>query len=468
MKSAFPIAVTLALLPLAHTYARPASGQLQVSSANPRYFADPAGKIVFLTGSHTWGNLQDYQYESQLSPPQMDFGAYLDFLKRHHHNFFRLWAWESSMNPGAKQTTISYDPTPYQRKGPGMALDGKPRFDLSLFNPAYFQRLRNRVKAAGNKGIYASVMLFNGFSIEGKGNVGGDPWQGHPFNPRNNVNGIDGGTGSATHTLSNSTVTAFQEAYVRKVIDTINDLDSVLYEISNEDTGTPGDTAWQIHFIRFIKACEATKPKQHPVGMTRQWPDGDDITLVESVADWISPGAKMPISDGRKIVLNDTDHSYFWIGLKADGLSAQRDWVWENLARGNQCLFMDPYLDPSHDPDRNHPSGRRPDPYWDTLRQAMGQARDYAERLDLRAATPHEEWASTKFCLANPGKQYLVYLPQGGEVTVDLTAASGTLAVEWLQLTQHRVIRASAVSGGSKRTLQAPLAGAAVLFLRSK
>ncbi|MBM4083536.1 MAG: hypothetical protein FJ272_02005 [Planctomycetes bacterium] len=45
--------------------------------------------------------------------------------------------------------------------------------------------------------------------------------------------------------------------------------------------------------------------------------------------------------------------------------------------------------------------------------------------------TPRNDLASTQYCLADPGKEYLVYLPEGGEVTVDLTAASRTLAVEW-------------------------------------
>ncbi len=35
------------------------SGPLRVSSANPRYFADGTGKVVYLTGSHTWANFQD-------------------------------------------------------------------------------------------------------------------------------------------------------------------------------------------------------------------------------------------------------------------------------------------------------------------------------------------------------------------------------------------------------------------------
>ncbi len=451
----------------AQRQALPAQGPLRVHPTNPRYFTDGSGKAIFLTGSHTWGNLQDYRYATLPSPPMLDFSAYLDFLQRHHHNFFRLWTWESAFNPNAKQGTIRYGPMPYQRPGPGTALDGEPRFDVIRFNQAYFDRLRTRVTAARDRGIYVSVMLFNGFSIEGKGNVGGDPWQGHPFNPSNNVNGIDGGGSSSIHTLSNRTVTAQQEAYVRKVIDTVNDLDNVLYEITNEDTGRPANTAWQYHIIRFIKQYEATKARQHPVGMTATWPAGEDA-LLASPADWISPAAKLPLADGHKVILNDTDHSYFWTGLKADGPAAQRAWVWGNFTRGSQCLFMDPYLDPSHDPGRNQPVGGQPDPYWETLRKAMGLTRTVAERMNLAAAKPHDELASSRFCLAEPGREYLVYLPQGGEVTVDLSAASGNLNVEWMDPVEGKITRAKPVPGGARRTLQTPFPGDAVLHLSSE
>ena len=36
--------------------------------------------------------------------------------------------------------------------------------------------------------------------------------------------------------MQNGAITALQEAYVRKVVDTVNDLDNVLYEISNESS----------------------------------------------------------------------------------------------------------------------------------------------------------------------------------------------------------------------------------------
>jgi hypothetical protein len=442
-------------------------GPLRVHPTNPCYFTDGSGRCILLTGSHTWGSLQDYTYATQPSPPSMDFSAYLAFLRQHNHNFFRLWVWESSFNPDAKQGIIRYDPMSYERSGPSLALDGKPKFDLTLFNHVYFDRLRSRVMAARDNGIYASIMLFNGFSIEGKGNVGGDPWQGHPFNPKNNVNGLDAGSGKAIHTLSNPAVTAYQEAYVRHVIDTVNDLDNVLYEISNEDSGGPDDTAWQIHMIRFIKSYEAGKAKQHPVGMTQQWPEGSEAALLTSPADWISPGTKMFTADGRKVLINDTDHSYFWTALKADGLFAQRVWVWENFTQGNQCLFMDPYLDPSHDPGRNYPAGGRPDPYWDTLRDAMGWTLAYAERMNLAATVPHNELASTGFCLADPNTEYLIYQPKGGEgFSVELSA--GTYHYEWFDPARGQIVaggNVQAANGGEQ--FRDPFAGDAVLYLKA-
>ena len=164
-------------------------------------------------------------------------------MAKHNHNFFRLWTWENTFNPGVKQGTVYYGPQmPYLRPGPELALDGKPKFDLTQFDPSYFDRMRKFITAARDKGMYVAVMLFNGFSVVGKGNVGGDAWQGHYCNPKNNINGIDGGADGKVHTLADPAVTALQEAYIRKIIDTVNDLDNVLYEIANEDSGSPEPT----------------------------------------------------------------------------------------------------------------------------------------------------------------------------------------------------------------------------------
>jgi hypothetical protein len=144
----------------------PAVGPLQVSASNPRYFATPDGRAVYLTGAHTWTNLQDAGPSDP--PPAFDHVAYLDMLESHGLNFTRLWTWEQSRWTPSLLEEFWYAPPVYERTGPGSALDGGAKFDLTRMNQAYFDRMRARVVEAGERGIYVSVMLFNGWSTEDK------------------------------------------------------------------------------------------------------------------------------------------------------------------------------------------------------------------------------------------------------------------------------------------------------------
>ena len=319
------------------------SGPLRVSAQNPRYFTDASGRAILLSGSHTWTNFQDAGPGDP--PPAFDFTAYLNFLTSHHHNFTELWRWEQVKFNTETSTIYFYAPTPYLRVGPGTALDGKPKFDLTQFDPAYFDRMRQRVIDLGQRGIYVSIMLFDGWSISNKGGQN-NAWPGHPFNKSNNINGIDGdldhnGEGEETQTLQDPAVSALQDAYVRRVIDAVNDLDNVLYEVSNESTGGNAEVAWQQHIITLVKQYESGKPKQHPVGMTALFPNGNDADLFASTADFISPAAPGNISDtpaatGAKVILHDTDHICGSCG--GDG-----PWVWKSFTRGVSPVLMDAY-----------------------------------------------------------------------------------------------------------------------------
>ncbi len=108
-----------------------------------------------------------------------------------------------------------------------------------------------------------------------------------------------------------------------------------------------------------------------------------------------------------------------------------------------------------------------PSPTWqDSARQAMGQARRYAERMDLAAMRPDERLSNTRYCLAAPGKEYLVFQHNKGEFTVDLKDAAGVLSVEWLNVNTDRAIEAKAVEGGAVRTFTTPFPGPAALHLK--
>ena len=456
----------------------PATGPLRVCQENPCYFADGRGKVVYLTGSHTWGNLKNM---GKADPPEeFDFEGYLDFLTRHNHNFIRMWTWELS--------TYTYDgalvyaePFPWQRTGPGTALDGKPRFDLERFNEGYFDRLRARVVAAGERGIYVSVMLFEGHGLHAS-----EPpwrWDGHPFNVHNNINGINGdpsgdGIGIKTHTLAIEAVTAIQEAYVRKVVDTVNDLDNVLYEIANESGAY--STEWQYHIIRYIHEYETAKPKQHPVGMTFQFARkkeqrGTNAALFDSPADWISPNPDggyrddPPVADGSKVILSDTDH--LW------GIGGNQAWVWKSFCRGLNPIFMDPYRQvKDKGPEEQKETtwtdhlSRLPelDPRWHPIRRSMGYTRAFAERMSLAATPPRSDLADSEYCLAAEGREYLVYLPEGGSVIVDLSAARKPLAVEWFDPTTGESVEGGTAPGQGRQKLTPPFDGEAVLCLTSK
>jgi len=169
-----------------------AMGPLVVHPRNPRYFQNSAtGELVVLTGSHTWPNLVDM---GPSDPPEaFDFAAQLDWMTTLNHNFMRLWTWELAdwdTKPLRDGRLHIVAPQPYARTGPGEALDGKPRFDLTQFDSEYFRRLRDRVEAAREQGIYTAVMLFEGWGLQ----FSPDAWEAHPFHPKNNINGIDGDT----------------------------------------------------------------------------------------------------------------------------------------------------------------------------------------------------------------------------------------------------------------------------------
>jgi hypothetical protein len=443
----------------------PARVPLRVDPDNPRYFVDGSGKAILLVGSHTWNNLIDM---GKSDPPEaFDYAAYLNFLDKHGHNFIRLWAWDSitwdtRANRGlGKDFVHNIAPLPWTRPGPGNATDGKPKFDLQKFNDAYFQRLRARVSDAGKRGIYVSVMLFEGWGLmhanRGRAAPEGWAWRGHPFHPDNNINGInadpDGdGQNLQVHNLANPAVNAIQTAYIRKVVDTVNDLDNVLYEVINEG----GEKEWDWWVVKTIKDYEQSKPKQHPVGITGHGAERVD-SMLASPADWISPGRRdgygedPPAWDGKKVSLHDTDH--IW------GVGGNAAWVWKSFLRGHNPIFMDPY--------DGSILGQPGDPRWEPIRRSMGDVRKLAQRVHLASMTPQEALASSGFCLANAGKEYLVFVPQGS-VTVDLSAAKGTLRAEWLDVASGKSTAGDAVRGGARRELKSPSAEVAVLYLRAE
>ena len=217
------------------------------------------------------------------------------------------------------------------------------------------------------------------------------------------------------------------------------------------------------NFIRFIRQCEAAKPRQHPVGMTAvfnilngSWAT-DNRVLFDSPADWISPGLdpykdSPPAADGKKVIIADVDH--IW------PTPPHRGWIWECFLRGIQPILMDTYC-----------YGK---PEWtsveeqEALRKQMGYALDLARKVNLATMTPRPELASTTYCLANPGNEYLVYQPKrSAAFSVELKA--GTYRYEWFDPGKGGAADSgSTESSGQTREFKAPFEGDAVLYLSAQ
>lgn len=466
----------------------PFTRPLSVHPTNGRYFTDDGVRAVYLTGSHTWATLQETGLEGG---PPFPLAEYLEFMAAHGHNFLRLWMFEQPRRASWTAAEILFTPLPWARTGPGLAADGLPKFNLDVWDERFFARLRERVLAAGERGIYVSVMLFQGWSLHKLDAPFGDPWPFHPFNGANNVNdvavpygGRDDDVHACLHSLHNPGALARQEAYVRKVIATVGDLDNVLWEIINEG----GATAWQYHMVDLIHAEEQGRAKRHPVGMThRIGPKQFNSELFDSPAEWVSPAKEPqdwmypgttfledyqddpPPADGSRVVLLDTDH--LW------GHGGNAAWVWKSFTRGHNPIFMDPwwplYIEstPAVTPWSfvgGITKDQRDYPDWAPTRRAMGDTRRYAERMDLAAMAPRPELCSTGYCLANPGAEYLVYLPRGGSVTLNLRGGPGPYELEWFFPQLGRGMPGSTpLPGGDYVATVAPFTGDAVLYLRS-
>jgi hypothetical protein len=353
--------------------------------------------------------------------------------------------------------------------GPGSAKDGKPKFDLSVFDQTYFDRLRQRIIAAGDAGSYVSVMLFEGFSLHLT--VTPDNIEGHPFCAANNVNDI-GITSIVDYQVLplDSRVEAFQLAYIRKVIDTVHDLPNVLYEVANESSGQAADsvvfpdgssietpigdtTQWQYWVINTVRAYQRDMGYDtRPIGMTYLYPVADlsksNVPLWNSPADWISPGfddtlgegrwfTDPPPNDGSKVVLLDTDHF--------SPFSSSALWVWKALLRGHNPILYDLGILGGGKP----PSPSEGNPSFDSLepaRLAMGDTRGLAERISLATMQPRTDVSETRYALVDPGNQYLILQPSEAGDAFTVTLIPGQYAVEWHSLRSRKAVQGATLT----------------------
>jgi hypothetical protein len=123
----------------------------------------------------------------------------------------------------------------------------------------------------------------------------------------------------------------------------------------------------------------------------------------------------------------------------------------------------------------------------------MGYTMNFARRINLSKMVPRNDLSSTNYCLADFGNEYLIYIPsargEGGirhiqnsaferyvnwvtrltglneSVTITFPGEAKTYSVEWLNPRTGLTIKGQVITGVKDKSLTAPFAGDAVLFL---
>lgn len=136
--------------------------------------------------------------------------------------------------------------------------------------------------------------------------------------------------------------------------------------------------------------------------------------------------------------------------------------LWGNLMAGGAGVeYYFGYQLPEHD--LACQDFRSRDQSWTYCRIALDFFREHRipfwEMNNANAFIGNGKDNNSKYCLAQLGELYLIYLPNGGSTDIDLTGAAGGYSVRWFNPREGGALRVGTVkevAGGSKSTLGKP------------
>lgn len=215
---------------------------------NPHYFIYKNKPLVLISSAEHYGAVINIEF---------DYVKYLNTLHAEGMNYTRVFSGAYVEKPGVfnmEKNTLAPETgcylAPWKRVSEKSLYDGENKFDLSTWNPDYFQRLKNFLALAEKLDIIVEITFFSSIYNE-------ENWQRNPFNPGNNVNNFPEIKHWENSNLpGNKTVNKFQQKLVEKIVGEVNSFDNVIFEIQNEPwTDNPDKD------IRLLKTLDAEPEK---------------------------------------------------------------------------------------------------------------------------------------------------------------------------------------------------------------
>jgi hypothetical protein len=390
-----------------------------------------------------------------------DYRKYLDAMKRGGMNYTRTFTGAYVEPQGAfgiKRNVLApasgrFLP-PWARSEVAGYAGGGNKFDLSKWNPAYFERLKDFVRYAAEHRIIVEITLFCSTYADAQ-------WAVNPFNSANNVNSTEVTDWRFLNTLENGNVLAMQERMVRKIVAELNEFDNVIYEIQNEpwpDRQITGDMinpymhehhkwpnsvdyadakslAWQARIAQIIVDEESRLPNKHLIAQNYV----NFGAPIKGIAPGVSivnfhyayPHAvRQNFHEGKLIACDET-------GFMGRADLPYRRQAWEFMLSGGGAFNHLDYsfsvgFEDGTEPEREGPSGGGP-----ALRKQLKVLSDFIHSFDLPRLAPNYELVRRSgglvaHAISQGSDAHGVYLRGAGPAEIELVLPAGRYSAEWI------------------------------------
>jgi hypothetical protein len=456
-----------------------AAEPIQPFGENPFYWQYKGSPVLLLGGSR----------EDNLFNHPEGLAEHLDTLRAAGGNYIRNTM--SSRNPG--------NPWAFKRLDSGL-------YDLDQWDEEYWNRFETLLRLSRDRDIIVQIEVWDPwdyFKSEaplgyGPDNVG---WESCPFNPALNVNYTAEESGLAEeidyysgrepsehlffHTVPElrdaPLVRGYQEAFVDKLLSISLEYPNVLYCMNNEIGEPP---AWGRYWAGFIRRrAEEAGVRVYLADMRRysNFESEEQISLLHDRDhyDFFEISQNNGNNDQRHydqiqvirsrvvdqpVPINNVKIYGGEIGRWTTSVEEGTRRFWRNVFGGcASSRFHRP--GPSH-----HFFGVGLSELAQTHIRSM---RMLTDEMNLFGCEPNNDLLSDRepneaYCLAEPGRQYAVYFPDGGAVTLSLSDAVGDWTLRWLEIRASRWGDETILRGGSDLPLTPPGEGpwAALLLPR--
>jgi hypothetical protein len=358
---------------------------------------------------------------------------------------------------------------PWARSGQGEAWDRLSRYDLTRFNPWYFARLREFAEQSRRKGlVLVNEMYFQHNVLEA-----GAHWADFPWRPANCLQS----TGfpepppyvgdkrifmaESFYDVSHPVRRELHRAYIRQCLANLADQPNVIHTLGAEYSGP-------LSFMQFwldVAAEWEIETGRHPLIALSAPKDVQDAILADAARSRMISVIDLKYwwrtDDGKKFApaggttLAPRQHEREWKGDKPSAASIA------GMAREYRLRFPDKAVISDLDAAEG----------WSFAAAGgsllkLPSTTDPALRAALARMTPTAVEVPRALALAEPGSQYFIYLPAGGEVALDLSHAAGRFAVHRVDAKTGCPIAADeSIAGGKRATLSAPSGPPAIFWL---